>query len=335
MTEEEIIRASDVREGQALKEYHPLLDALEIRTGYSNNVLIRMLIVAIVIGVAIFLNLDLIKSIYFEHQIDRIGPMINGSILVLFGLGIIKLVVTYLRYAGEEAAISRFLKNVRSNAMDPLQRVPTSSIIARRYRLMEGLFDQRVVINHSAVASMLLAGESTRLSLARFINNILILTGVFGTIVSLSIALLGASSMLDGAGHGSGMSQVLDGMSTALSTTITAIICYLFFGYFYLKLTDVQTNVVNSIEQTTAALLIPKFNVQSDTVMQDVAKLARQLQKLVDKLEEAQARYSASGQKLFDAVSSYGIRGQTISNDISIIKELLRSGFRLYEEDSD
>ena len=100
-----------------------MLDALEIRTGYSKNVLIRMLIVSIVLAATIFWNLSLIKSIYFEHQIDRIGPLINGAILVLFGLGVIKLVVTYLRYAGEEAAIARFLKNVQSNAMDPLQRV--------------------------------------------------------------------------------------------------------------------------------------------------------------------------------------------------------------------
>ena len=59
-----------------------------------------------------------------------------------------------------------------------------------------------------------------------------------------------------------------------------------------------QTNVINNIEQVTAALLIPKFSVQADTVMQDVATLARKMQKLVSTLEEAQARYSASGQKL-------------------------------------
>ena len=131
------------------------------------------------------------------------------------------------------------------------------------------------------------------------------------------------------------MSQVLSGMSTALSTTITAIICYLYFGYFFIKMTDVQTVVINNVEQVTAAILIPKFSVQTDTVMQDVATLARKMQKLVSTLEEAQARYSASGQKLLDAVSSYSIRGQNISNDISIIKELLRSGFRLYEDDAE
>jgi len=335
MNSEDKISASEMRDDSDIKEFHPLLSALDLRTGYSNNILVRMVIIGLVIGGAIFWQLDLISDIYFRNQVEGIGPMINGGIIVLFIAGILKLIVTLLRYAAEEAALARFIKNVESNAMDPIKRVPMNSIISRRYLLMQGMHEQRALINHSALASMLLANESTRTSLAKFINNILILAGVFGTIVSLSIALLGASNILDASAATGGMSQVLSGMSTALSTTITAIMCYLYFGYFFLKLSDVQTNVINNVEQVTAALLIPKFSIQTDTVMQDVATLARKMQKLVGTLEEAQARYSASGQKLLDAVSSYSIRGQNISNDISIIKELLRSGFRLYEDDDD
>jgi len=335
MSNEDKISASEMRDEPDIQEFHPLLGALDLRTGYSNNILIRMVIIGAVIAGAIFWQIDLISQIYFRNQVEGIGPLINGGIVVLFAAGILKLIITLLRYAGEEAALSRFIKNVKSNALDPIKRVPMNSIISRRYLLMQGMHEQRVLINHSALASMLLASESTRTSLAKFINNILILAGVFGTIVSLSIALLGASNILDASAGTGGMSQVLSGMSTALSTTITAIICYLYFGYFFLKLSDVQTNVINNVEQVTAALLIPKFSVQTDTVMQDVATLARKMQKLVGTLEEAQARYSASGQKLLDAVSSYSIRGQNISNDISIIKELLRSGFRLYEDDDE
>jgi len=338
MNDAEKISASEIREqseNSGLQESHPILSALDMRTGYSNNILIRMVIVGVVVASAIFWQIDLISDIYFRNQIEGIGPLINGGIVALFVVGILKLVVTFLRYGAEEAALSRFVKNVQNNAMDPIKRVPINSIISRRYLLMQGMHEQRALINHSALASMLLANESTRTSMAKFINNILILAGVFGTIVSLSIALLGASNILDATAGTGGMSQVLSGMSTALSTTITAIICYLYFGYFFLKLSDVQTNVVNNVEQVTAALLVPKFSIQTDTVMQDVATLARKMQKLVGTLEEAQARYSASGQKLLDAVSSYSIRGQNISNDISIIKELLRSGFRLYEDDAE
>lgn len=336
MSTEEKISASELAEKPQAKPAgtpHPLFKALDLRTGYSNRVLVRMVIVGAIIAVVLGLNMELLHDIYVKHQIDVIGPVINGSILVLFAAGLVKLVILLLRYSGEEASLSRFVKNIQNDSMDPVRRIPDSSLIARRYHLMQGMFEQRVLVNHSALASMLLAGESTRTSLARFINNILILTGVFGTIVSLSIALLGASNLLDATAGTGGMSQVLSGMSTALSTTITAILCYLYFGYFFIKLTDVQTNLINNIEQVTAAILIPRFSVHTDTVMQDVATLARKLQKLVDRLEESQARYSASGQKLLDAVSSYGIRGQNISNDISIIKELLRSGFRLYEDD--
>jgi hypothetical protein len=335
MSNEDKISASEMLDEPSIQEFHPLLSALDLRTGYSNNILIRIVVVGLVIAGAIFWQLDLINEIYFRNQLEGIGPFINGAILALFAAGIFKLILILFRYAGEEAALSRFIKNVKNNALDPIKRVPMNSIISRRYILMQGMYEQRVVINHSALASMLLANESTRTSLAKFINNILILAGVFGTIVSLSIALLGASNILDASAGTGGMSQVLSGMSTALSTTITAIVCYLYFGYFFLKISDVQTNLINNVEQVTAALLIPKFSVKADTVMQDVATLARKMQKLVSTLEEAQARYSASGQKLLDAVSSYGIRGQNISNDISIIKELLRSGFRLYEDDDE
>ncbi len=335
MNGEEKIGAGELLDegGVSGRGVHPLLDSLDLRTGYSSSILVRMAIIAIVITGVVIWQLDLIRDIYIRHQIEGIGPLINSSILVLFAAGLVRLIVMFIRYSGEEAALKRFIRNVSRDFTDPLRRVSANSLISRRYTLMRAMYEQRVLINHSALASMLLAGESTRTSMARFINNILILAGVFGTIVSLSVALLGASDLLTGTGGTDGMSTVLSGMSTALSTTITAIVCYLYFGYFFLKLRDVQTNVVNSIEQVTAALLIPRFGLRSETVMQDVAALAYKMQKLVDKLEEAQARYSASGQKLLDAVSSYGIRGQSIAADISTIKQLLRSGFRLHDDE--
>ena len=104
-----------------------------------------------------------------------------------------------------------------------------------RYKTLLDLYSRRTAINHNALASTLMAQESSYISFPKFVNNILILTGVFGTIVSLSIALLGASDMLGNINDGDGLGVVIHGMSTALSTTMTAILAYLFFGYFYLK----------------------------------------------------------------------------------------------------
>ena len=46
---------------------------------------------------------------------------------------------------------------------------------------------------------------------------------------------------------------------TALSTTITAIVCYVFFGYIYQRLPMPRTNLISGIEQVTTTFLMPKF----------------------------------------------------------------------------
>lgn len=347
MNDETKISAAELRAGRdAGRDPRPIPAALELRRGYSRGVLLRMLIVAAAVIAAVAWQADIIRDIYIRHQIAGLGPLINGSILALFALGVVNLIWTFLRYSREEGALRRFVGNVERGggalpespeALEtPLESVRGNTIIARRYRLMRALYERRSAINHSALAATLTADESTRSSMARFINNILILAGVFGTIVSLSVALLGASNLLTG-GDGGGMSTVLSGMSTALSTTITAIVCYLYFGYFFIKLQDAQTNVINSVEQITAAWLVPRFQLQSDTAMHDLVELARKLANLVDNLTEAQAQFRALAagsdpaqtQRLLQTLDEQGGR---MSGDISDIKRLLKSGFRLHDD---
>jgi hypothetical protein len=190
---------------------------------------------------------------------------------------------------------------------------------------------QNVAVNHSALASTLPATESTRLSLPRFISNILILCGVFGTIVSLSIALLGASNILDSASGLGNMGLVIHGMSTALSTTTTAIVSYMFFGYFYLKVLDVQTQLFSGIEQVTAIYIMPRFTYQTDSMLHEVGNLVKALRAAAETMTQVQVNFADAGINIKLLTSTYADRLGKLGDNTAEIRELLRQGFRLPE----
>ena len=199
-------------------------------------------------------------------------------------------------------------------------------------------------INHAALSAMLNADETTRFGLIRFINNILILTGVFGTIVSLSVALLGASDLIDSADASlGGMGLVIHGMSTALSTTITAIVAYVIFGYFYTRLNDVQTHCLSGIEQLTSIYLLPKYAATEEAVVNHMADLIKSIIVAADKLQQTQETlqqthlnlqhtqqtYETSAQELRQTIAANHERIASMGGELESIKRILREGFRL------
>ena len=304
------------------------MESIQLRRNFSRNTLIRMFILA-ALGLALLVwKFDFINSVYFRDQLTATGMLINGTILVLFLLGLLRIIGILLRYSREESAIRRVIENLEEG-VSPLLEVPKARIISHRYQTMETLHNSSTPINHNALASTLVATESTRSSFPRFINNILILTGVFGTIVSLSIALIGASDLLGSAVNTDGMGLVIHGMSTALSTTITAIVCYLYFGYFYLKLNDVQTNLIGGVEQVTAQYLVPRFQVEAGNILYEFSGLIRSLQSLVNQIENSQHSFEAIQQHLVNTLDTYSSKVHSLSDDMGALKHLLRTGFRL------
>ena len=197
---------------------------LQYKTNYSRSVLFQFLMLSVLVAFLLLINHEFLFNLYLKNQETNTGFIVNGSILGLFIIGLLRLIMLLLRYSREEYALARFIQNVQNEVTLPTERISKKSLIYNRYVSVLEISKHNVAVNHSALASVLVATESTRLSLPRFISNILILTGVFGTIISLSIALMGASDIIDSADGISGMSIVIHGMSTALSTTATAII---------------------------------------------------------------------------------------------------------------
>jgi hypothetical protein len=304
---------------------------IQFRASYSRSILLQLILLSIVLLLIIVINLDFVNDIYFKNQATRVGYIVNGSILVLFAFGLFRVISLLMRYSLEESALARFLRNVEDEEARPTDKISKNSLIARRYKSVVEISKHNVAVNHSALASTLVASESTRLSLPKFISNILILTGVFGTIVSLSVALLGASNILDSANGLGNMSLVIHGMSTALSTTTTAIVCYLFFGYFYLKVTDVQTQLLSGIEQATTLYIMPRFTYQTDSMLHEVGNLVRALREAAERMGQVEADFAEAGSQMNNMMSSYADSVGNLDDNISEIKQLLRSGFRLPE----
>lgn len=310
------------------------MESIKLRRHFSRNTLFRMIVLALLAGAAAFWKFDLIHAVYFKDQLTRMGLVINGAILTLFAVGLLRIVAILVNYMLEEGALERFVNNVEKRPdSDPLKGVSTDTMIARRYVTMRRLHEAHTPINQNALAATLVASESTRNGTPRYINNILILTGVFGTIVSLSIALLGASEVLENAVSATGMNMVIHGMSTALSTTITAIICYVFFGYIYQRLTDAQTNLISGVEQVTSNYLMPRFQIQTDNVLYEFTGLIRSLQGLVDQMQKSQRGFQSTQDQLTDTLEMHREKTNSLDGRLDTIARQLRAGFRLRDDE--
>jgi hypothetical protein len=320
------------------------MDIQRLLTGLSLKIIIQFGVV-IAAGIALIaLNFDLIYPFYFENQLTNTGIYINGAILGLLIIGLFNILFHLLRYRREEKAIAGFVNNVESIKTDLMEGLPADSMVVRRQLTLQSIQRSNGEINHGALASMLNADEATHFGLIRFINNILILTGVFGTIVSLSIALLGASDLIDSANASlGGMGLVIHGMSTALSTTITAIVSYIVFGYFYTRLNDVQTHCLSGIEQLTTVYLLPRYVRSSNDIVHKMGDLIKSVIHATDKLKQTQDTYQEAAVTLHETITTYQETAVTLRktmntnqqqvdqlvDEIHGIKQILRDGFRL------
>ena len=297
-----------------------------------------LLIVVCVLLVIFSWKAKLIMSLYFS---DGKTILLNGIIILMFFSGIYHLFKAYRHYSFEEEEVRGFdLKNIETGFAD---KDIKTSIIKNRFYTIKGLYNRRIPINHGVLSSIMTAEESLYQSYPKFVNNILILAGVFGTIVSLILALVGASSILDNTLPGEGIGTMLSGMNTALTTSATAIICFFIFTYFYQRFTDIQTFVFAKIEETVLNAIIPHFAFDSETVNHETKELIREINKIISEAKDNSAhvrdtvdRLNNYGKEYIDSMNLL-IQNQnrqqeiteTVINRLEHIHNVLMEGFRL------
>ena len=307
-----------------------------MRNNQSTRVLFQMgVVLFIVIAIAIW-QWDYLIDLYIHNQITYVGWIINGAILALFLLGLGRMVHLFVTYSEEEKALDLFVKATRAEDLDSLdESLPPDSIIGQRYATVLNFFSSRTEINHNALAATLLARETSKTSFIKFVNNILILAGVFGTIVSLTVALIGASTAISATDSLRGIDVVIHGMSTALSTTMTAILAYFLFGYFYLKLMDTQSYVLGWVEHETATQLIPRYQAATRSPEQALAEMLTGTVETIDKFNNFINQIQALGASQSQMLDNFEQLNDQNMRMLSDIRGILRAGFRLRGEIED
>ena len=311
----------------------------------SGRVLIHMLITLLVVigtltAIAVW-HVDLFRKIYL---IDSKTIVLNGFILLLFFTGLIQLIRAVAHLSQEESQVERFVHDKETRRFLPEDLLSTS-LIGRRFNTIRSLYERKVPINHGAIAAITVAEESRHLSYPKFVNNVLILTGVFGTIVSLIYALIGATAILQTNAAGEGIGVMLLGMNTALNTTATAIVCFFLFTFFYQRLTDLETYVLSRVEQAVLVHIIPEFAFDTEAVNYKTERLVAELQLLVEEMKTGSdfIRESLAGLNKYNRAYLAKLAALTVRQDNQVeqtqkvlgqlikIETVLKDGFRLKE----
>ena len=302
---------------------------MNIKKSSAKNTVFQIVVFLVVAAGLIFYKKNAIVELVTSGDISQVGIIINFIILLLFLGGMFKILLTLFRYIEEHHALVKVAQNIKSNIVDPSGSVSHKRLIAQRYSNIELITKQGSPVNQAALASNINASESTRLTFIRFVHSTLILAGVFGTVVSLSMALIGAAGLLNSPESIKEMGIIISSMSSALSSTVMAIVCFFIFAYFYLRLNASRIQLLNDIEEVTALYILPKVSHTEEGLIAKVSELTNTLNLATERLLSVQHTFNHAGISLQAAVDD--LHGQVQNNSLNEIKGLLRKGFHLSE----
>lgn len=303
-----------------------------IKTRYYLT-LLQMLVILFVLGVLVLLNKDVVTQFFYTTQAGQLGLVLNGVILLIFGVGLIRMILMFLGYTREQDVLQRFRQRAEENAPNPTHSLPETALIVDRYRAVQTIARQHAEVNQGALAATLVASLSAQFTLVRFVNSILILAGVFGTVVSLAVALMGAAGLMNSPDNMKNMWDIIGGMSNSLSTTVTAIVCYVIFAYFYLCLQDARSQLLANIENITTLYILPRFQHAENSLLHDVAVLTAELRRSADAVHLIQDRFLQAGERLQLAVADMQAAVSQSGDNLRVIRDSVREGFRLDAKD--
>lgn len=268
------------------------------------------------------------------------GVFMTLLIALLFLVGYIRMMVILMSYQEEHDQLEVLVSRFANRSDRPELGLPHKSLVIQRLRAIQTLAQQGADVDQQTLASILAAEQSSRFTLVRYVQNVLILTGVLGTLLSLSVALFGAAGFLDGQALFSKMGSVIGGMSTALITTVVAIVLYMVYSYAHLRLLDLRTWFLTELEQASTLYFIPRLQKVRAQDFEDVAAtqmvtLISDLNKAADTIHMLQEKFLQVGdglQHVVDEMKQGLLQGE---GKLDSITQLICKGFRIRMSDED
>ena len=212
----------------------------------------------------------------------------NALIFIIFLIGLVIIVVGWRRIKIEFhwlATVRRIFQEALPGRREELFERMEQSAIPRKSRAMKAVEVVRDVShrqgNVETLSDALRSIYLTKSAWSRYLASILIIFGLMGTIVGLSMAIVNLRGMIMSMGGGVSTSAFegiikeilgsLGFMETAFSTTLCGFIFYLILSFFDQAYQNTREGFAGDFESFVANLLIPYFT--PDQGVDDFIKL--------------------------------------------------------------
>ena len=286
-------------------------------------------LVPLLVAVLIALHFEVVAEVYWGPLATEVGWVINGAIMALFLAALLRMSALLRFYFREDRAISAFDEQMDFGLAEGKGESLAGTLVMQRYQALEQGQMEMESPNQSALAGILWNQEAARLGLTRLIQNVLILLGVFGTVVSLSLALIGASELFSSPQDASGITLVVRGMATALSTTMTAIAAYLVLAFVLSRTLAAQAHVCRRIEAMTLSRMLPLFGKAAGGLPENLLHALGELRSLLADLRDTHATMQKQAVNLSEFERARLEHEAALLKQMRQINQALREGFRL------
>lgn len=278
----------------------------------------------------------LLKEHWYENSVVSQSPFLGRifllGIVIVTLVSLLTLARAFFRYQREAFAIRKVLNNLRMKN-HPVEDVTFQSLIKQRFSILGDLYERDSHLDQGALSSLLSAREAHCSNFASFVQTILVLLGVFGTVVSLGYSLTGASELLSTSGGLEGMSGLMSGLATALSTTMVAIVSFICHSYFLQSFHLYQKSILADIERITLVYFIPYIDRSPADPESKLAELIHSLKGMVDELKSSQEAVGEMQKSLTMMMERGSQELADFTNGVDSINRTLKAGFRLGEQE--